>query len=230
MMSDRIGGSRAAGDGVHRRLPPPRATGRALAVRRATWLARATVGWNVVEAVVALVAGVAAGSISLVGFGIDSTIEVSAAVVVLWRLGKEAGDDCVSPVDRRATRLVAGAFGALAGYVAVTAVGQLVTRQPPDTSTVGIVLAALSLLVMPVLARAKGRLAPALGSTAVAAEARQTMLCAWLSAVVLAGLVLHALAGWWWADPVAALGVAGVAAVEGVRTWRADALEDTCCA
>lgn len=225
-MSERVSDVPVADHGVHQDRPP---SSRALAVRRANVLAWATVGWNVVEGVVALVAGVAAGSISLVGFGIDSSIEVSAAVVVLWRLRKETGDHCVAPDDRRATRLVAAAFGALAAYVTVTAASQLVTGQPPDTSTVGIVLAALSLVVMPALARAKARLAPVLGSRAVAAESRQTMLCAWMSAVLLVGLALHAVAGWWWADPVAALGVAGVAAFEGVRTWRADALEDTCC-
>lgn len=227
-MSGRIDAPQAAGGIVGRRRPPA-VTDRALAVRRATWLTRATVGWNVVEGAIALAAGAAAGSISLVGFGLDSGIEVSAAVVVLWRLGQERADHCMSTADRRATRLVAIAFGALAGYVAVTAVAQLVTRQQPDASIVGVVLAALSLVVMPSLARAKARLAPALGSAAVAAEARQTLLCAWLSAVVLVGLALHAVLGWWWADPIAALGVAAVATIEGVGTWRAESLEDTCC-
>jgi divalent metal cation (Fe/Co/Zn/Cd) transporter len=106
---------------------------------------------------------------------------------------------------------------------------QLATAQAPESSGVGVVLASVSLVVMPALARAKARLAPALGSTAVASEARQTLLCAWLSAVVLVGLLLNAVAGWWWADPVAALGVAGVATLEAVRAWRAESLDDTCC-
>lgn len=203
---------------------------RTRAVRRATWLTRATIGWNAVEGVVAVVAGVAAGSASLVGFGLDSGIEVSAAVVVAWRLAQERRHGCMLPADRRATRGIALAFLGLATYVSVAAVGQLVAAQPSDTSATGIVLAGLSLVVMPALARAKAQLAPALGSAAVASEARQTLVCAWLSAVLLAGLALHALVGWWWADPVAALGVAGLAVVEGVRAWRAETLEDTCCA
>lgn len=203
---------------------------RPVAVRRATWLARATIGWNAVEGVVAVAAGVAAGSVSLVGFGLDSGVEVAAALALAWRLRQERRGGCMADVDRRATRLIALAFAALAGYVGVEAAGQLVGGQPPDASAVGILIAGLSLAVMPALARAKARLAPALGSRAVAAEARQTMLCAALSAVLLVGLGLNAVLGWWWADPLAGLGIAALAGVEAVRTWRADSLEDTCCA
>lgn len=206
------------------------AADRRRAVRRATWLTRATIGWNAGEGVVAVTAGVAAGSTSLVGFGLDSAIEVSAALILAWRLRQERRSGCMAAIDQRATRMIALAFGALAGYVSVEAVTQLVERREPDASVVGIALAALSLLVMPVLARAKSRLAPVIGSTAVASEARQTALCAWLSAVLLLGLTANAVVGWWWADPTAALGVALVAGVEAVRTWRADSLDDTCCA
>jgi divalent metal cation (Fe/Co/Zn/Cd) transporter len=131
--------------------------------------------------------------------------------------------------DRRATRLIAVSFGALAAYVAVQGVTDLVTGAKPESSVVGVVLTALSLAVMPTLARAKRRLAPALGSRAVASEANQTSLCAALSAVALVGLGLNATVGWWWADPVAALVIGGLAANEAVRTWRAESLEDTCC-
>jgi divalent metal cation (Fe/Co/Zn/Cd) transporter len=203
---------------------------RAAVVRRARWLNVVTIGWNSVEGVVAVLAGVAAGSVSLVGFGFDSAIEVSAAVVLAWRLRQEHRDGCMQDSDWRATRAIAISFVALAIYVGVGAVRDLVDGSRPDASTVGIVLAALSLLVMPFLARAKRRLAPALGSQAVVADAKQTNLCALLSAVVLVGLGANALLGWWWADPAAGLGIAFLAATEAVRTWRSESLEDTCCA
>ena len=199
------------------------------AVRRARGLNRLTIGWNVAEAFVALGAGVAAGSVSLIGFGLDSTIEVSAAVVLAWRLRQETREDCTQTSDRTATRLIAVSFAVLALYVGVQAALDLVNRAAPEASRVGIALTALSLLVMPLLARAKGRLAPVLGSRAVEAEAAQTNLCAVLSGVVLVGLAANAALGWWWADPTAALLVAAIAAVEARRTWRADQLTDTCC-
>jgi divalent metal cation (Fe/Co/Zn/Cd) transporter len=202
-------------------------TARDRALRTARRLNVATLGWNVVEAVVAISAALAAGSLSLLAFGLDSCIEVSGALVLSWRLARERRDGCRQPDDRRATRALA--FFALAGYVGVESVISLVRSDRPSASTVGIVLASLSLLVMPLLARAKRRLAPALGSRAQEREAQQTQLCAVLSAVVLVGLGLNAAFGWWWADPVAALVVAGLAALEGVRSWRATSLEDTCC-
>lgn len=179
---------------------------------------------------VALSAGVAAGSVSLVGFGLDSVIEVSASVILAWRLAQERRGGCMAEGDRRATRAIAVSFAALAGYVWVVGVVDLTAGREPDASVVGIVLATLSLLVMPWLARAKRALAPALGSRAAASEADQTALCAVLSGVVLVGLALNATAGWWWADPVAALFVGGLAAREAVATWRAESLADTCCA
>ncbi len=205
-------------------------TDRDRALRSARRLNVATLGWNAVEAVVALSAAIAAGSLSLLAFGLDSCIEVSGALVLSWRLARERRDGCRQPDDRRATRALAFCFFALAGYVAVQSVISLVRSDEPSVSTVGIVLTSLSLLVMPLLARAKRRLAPALGSRAQEREAQQTQLCAVLSGVVLLGLGLNAAFGWWWADPVAALVVAGLAALEGVRSWHATSLEDTCCA
>ena len=203
---------------------------RQAAVTRSRRLNRLTIGWNVAEGVVALAAGIAAGSVSLVGFGLDSGIEVSAAVILAWRLGKERTHDCMADFDRRATRLIAVSFAALAVYVGVESIDHLLAGDRPDASPVGIVLAALSLFSMPLLARAKRRLAPVLGSRAVASEAKQTWLCGVMSAVLLVGLLLNAALDWWWADPAAGLGIAGIAGLEGLRTWRADALEDTCCA
>ena len=214
---------------THRHGGAPGLGQRDRAVRRARWLNVATIGWNSLEGVVAVAAGLAAGSVSLVGFGFDSAIEVSAALVVTWRLAQERRGGCTQWSDRAATRAIAVSFAVLAGYVAVEAVRDLAGGTEPDASVVGVILAGLSLLVMPWLARAKRRLGPTLGSTAVVADAKQTNLCALLSGVVLVGLGANAVAGWWWADPTAGLVIAGLAAVEAVRTWRADALGDTCC-
>jgi divalent metal cation (Fe/Co/Zn/Cd) transporter len=201
---------------------------RPAAVGRARALNRFSLAWNVIEAGLALAAGIAAGSISLVGFGLDSVVEVSASVALAWRLAQE-GKGCTQPDDRRATRLVALSFGALAAYVAVEAIRDLVDGHHPEASAIGVALAVASLLVMPWLARAKRAVAPVLGSQAQAAEADQTALCALLSAVLLVGLVANAALGWWWADAVAALGIAALAARAAVTTWRAESLADTCC-
>jgi divalent metal cation (Fe/Co/Zn/Cd) transporter len=208
----------------------PTAAARRAAVVRSRQLNRLTIGWNAAEGVVAVVAGTLAGSVSLVGFGLDSGIEVSAAVILAWRLGKERQAGCMADFDRRATRLIAVSFALLAAYVGVESVRDLIGRHEPETSIVGIILAGLSLVVMPLLARAKRRLAPVLGSRAAASEANQTSLCALLSAVLLVGLGLNAVLGWWWADPVAGLLIASLAGTEAVRTWKAEALADTCCA
>jgi divalent metal cation (Fe/Co/Zn/Cd) transporter len=202
---------------------------RSAALRRANVLNVVTIAWNAVEGVVAVAAGVVAGSVSLVGFGLDSGIEVSAALILAWRLRQERAGVCSQEADRRAQRLVALSFAALATYVGYEAVTDLAVGERPDVTVVGIVLAALSLAVMPVLARAKSRLAPVLGSRAAQAEASQTDVCAWLSAALLIGLGAHAAFGWWWADPVAALAIAGIAAWMAKVTWTADSLEDTCC-
>ncbi len=204
-------------------------TTRTEAVTRQKRLTGTTIGWNVVEGVVAVAAGIAAGSVSLIGFGLDSGIEVSAAVVLAWRLAQERRTGCKQDVDKRAQRLIATSFAALTLYVGVESIRDLAMADRPDESPVGIVLAALSLVVMPFLARAKRRLAPLMGSRAVDAEAKQTLLCAFLSGALLVGLSANAALGWWWADPLAGLFIAGAAGYETVNTWRADSLEDTCC-
>ena len=214
---------------AHTHVAVERRSPRADAVRRATFLNRVTLGYNAIEAVIALTAGVVAGSISLVGFGLDSVVEVSASLIVTWRLAAERRTGCTQDTDRVATRAIAVSFLVLALYVGFDAVSRLVHGEEPDVTVVGIVLTAVSLAVMPFLARAKRRVAPALGSRAQQAEADQTRLCAYMSAVVLAGLLANAALGWWWADPLAAVGIACLALVEAVRTWRAESLEDTCC-
>ena len=210
-------------------LQPP-AGERARALARAQVLNRLTIGWNAVEGVVAVTAGVLAGSVSLVGFGVDSGIEVSAALILAWRLRQERHGGCMQDDDRLATKAIAISLGLLATYVAVEGTRDLLSGARPEVSYAGIAIAALSLAVMPALARAKRRLAPALGSRAVEADAAQTNICALLSGVLLVGLGANAAFGWWWADPVSALGIAVLAGWEGVRTWRAEGLEDTCCA
>lgn len=185
--------------------------------RQLEWL---TIAWNCAECFIAVVAGWLAGSIALVGFGIDSAIEVASAVALLWRL-QHAG----AARDQKALRIVGVCFLALAAYVATDAGLMLVRRQAPEESLTGIVLSLLSLAVMPVLARAKRRVAGQLNSAAMEADARQTDLCAWLSAILLAGLLLNALLGWWWADPAAALAMTPIIAREGL-----DALRGKTCA
>ena len=212
--------------GVAGRLAPGE---RDAAVARARRLNQVSLAWNVAEGVVAMIAGLAAGSVSLIGFGIDSGIEVSAALILAWRLHQERRSGCMVGYDRTATRLIAVAFVALAGYVWVDAVGDLAGRARPSASVPGLVLAVASVILMPRLARAKRALAPALGSQAVSADAQQTSLCAVLSAVLIGGVGLNTLFGWWWADPVAALAIGALALEAGRRLWRADSLADTCC-
>lgn len=186
---------------------------------RAVWLAWATIAWNVVEAAVSIWAGLAAGSTALVGFGIDATIETLAATVVLWQLWDQ---DLAEAREQRALRLIGISFFLLAAYIAVESVRDLLTVSEPETSGVGIAITGLSLLVMPGLALAKRRVGQAMDNAVVLADAQETLLCAWLSAIVLAGLALNAVFGWWWADPVAALGVAYLAVGEGREAWAGD--------
>ena len=177
-------------------------------LRRAVWLAAVTVAYNLVEAAIALFAGVRAGSIALVGFGLDSVIELAAGAVVLWRLRLEvrgAADAHVEEVERKVTRFVGVTLIALGVYVVVQSVWILWTRQAPEESWLGIVLAVLSLLIMPLLGWGKLRAASQIGSAALRAEAKETFACAYLSFALLLGLGANAFAGWWWADPVAAL-------------------------
>lgn len=203
---------------------------RARLVHRARLLAWVGLGWHGIEAAIAIGAGVAAGSIALVGFGADSLIEMVAGLVVLWRFATR------SPLaERRAQQLIAVSFYALAAYVGVEALRSLIGGDEPAVSWVGIGLSIFTLATMPPLAIAKARVADALGSSATKSESRQTMLCAYLSAGLLVGLGLNALAGWWWADPVTALAIAAVAVEEGRGAWRGDscctapiALEDGC--
>ena len=190
---------------------------------RAVRLAWATIVWNVVEAVVAIGAGTAASSIALIGFGLDSTVEVMSAVVIVWQFRGLAEDR-----ERRALKLIAVCFFALAAYVGVQAIIDLLRRVEPKSSTVGIGLAIASLVVMPMLSQAKRRNGNAMGSATVVADSNQTKLCAYLSAILLAGLILNATAGWWWADPVAALAIAGLAVNEGREAWRGEMCDDCC--
>ena len=183
--------------------------------RRSTWLVMATITWNVVEATVALIAGASANSSALFGFGLDASIEVCAAVVALWYL-KGVDEDR----ERLALRLIALSFFALAAYVTIDGVRDLVSKSEPETSTIGIIIASLSLLVMPSLARAKRITGERLNSRALIAESKQTKLCTYLSAILLAGLVIRATLGWTWADPVAAIGIAVLAVREGRESWR----------
>lgn len=188
--------------------------------QRAAALAWLTVAWNVVEAVVAILAGRAAGSLVLVGFGLDSTVEVASAAVLIWQF---SGLD--EEREQRALRLIGLSFFALATYVAVQAVIDIVSGDEPDSSAVGIGLAIASLIVMPLLATAKQRTGRRLGSVTVTADSQQTWLCTYLSVVLLAGLVLNTTLGWWWADPLAAVVIARLAVREGIEAWRGDA----CC-
>ncbi len=185
--------------------------------RRLTWL---TIAYNSLEAVASLVAGLLAGSVALVGFGLDSVIEVTASGAALWRLGHDADPRRREIAEHRALRVIGWSFLALAAYVLVDAVRSLAVREVPERSVPGIVIAVASLVVMPLLARAKRRVAAALESRAIRAEARQTDICMYLSAILLGGLVLNALAGWWWADPMAALAMVPLIAWEGRQALR----------
>jgi divalent metal cation (Fe/Co/Zn/Cd) transporter len=184
-----------------------------------------TIAWNLAECVVALVAGFLAGSIALVGFGFDSAIEVTSSLAALWRLSRDDDQDAREHAERQALRLIGACFLLLAAYVFYEAILALVRRQAPEVTVTGIVLAALSLVVMPFLARAKRRVASRLGSGALEAETRQTEVCAYLSAILLGGLTLNAGLGWWWADPAAAIGMAPLIAREGWEAIRGR----TCC-
>ena len=197
---------------------------RAANVRRGRWLEYLTIGWNSLEAVIAIGAGLVAGSIALVGFGLDSIVEVSSGASLLWRLHMDAPEKR-ERAEQIALKLVGVSFLLLAAYVAFDAVKSLVTRETPEASYVGIGLAALSLVVMPLLARAKRKVAASINSRALQADSRQTDICAYLSAILLGGLLLNALCGWWWADPVAALVMTPIIVKEGVEALRGE----TCC-
>ena len=189
--------------------------------RRALWLEYFTVGWNVVEAVVAIVAGVIAGSVALIGFGADSTIEVISAVGLLWRLWRAGPHATVSEegaAEKGALYVVAVTFFLLAMYIAWEAVTSLVSQEEPLTSPVGIILAVLSLAVMPTLAVVKQRVGKEMGSRALVADSKETWVCSYLSLTLLLGVGAYAVVGWWWADPVGALAMLPVIIWQGWET------------
>ena len=188
--------------------------------RQAIRLEYFTIGWNSLEAVVAITAGVLAGSIALVGFGLDSVIETVSGTALLWRLRQRA--DLEAAAERRALRLVGLTFFALAAYVSYESISDLWLGHRSRESLVGIILAAVSLMVMPLLGRAKRRVGRQLGSRALLADGMQTYLCSYLSFTLLLGLNLNAWAGWWWADPVAALAMVAFMVHEGVEAFHGD--------
>lgn len=190
--------------------------------RRSLHLAYATAGYNLLEGVVAVAAGVAASSVALLGFGLDSFVEVSSALVVIWQFRSRVPE----ARERLALRLIAVSFFALAAWVTVDAVRSLLGSEQAETSPVGIGIAAVSVVVMPLLVWVKRRTGRELGSATVVADSMQTMLCTYLSAIVLVGLLANATLGWWWADPVAALVIAAVAVREGVEAWRGEQCDD----
>jgi divalent metal cation (Fe/Co/Zn/Cd) transporter len=200
-------------------LPLPDVERRQL-VRRAQLLAWSSLVIITLEGVIGIAAGIAAGSIALIGFGIDSAIEGLASVIVIWRFWGARGHS--ETAERRAQQLVAVSFFLLAPYIAIEAVRALVGGDESSLSWVGIGLALMSLLLMPWLGVAKQRVGRRLGSTATAGEGTQNILCAFMAAALLAGLLANAVLGWWWADPVAALVIAGIAVREGQKAWRGD--------
>jgi len=185
-----------------------------------------TIAWNLIEGLVAVVAGAIAGSISLVGFGVDSFIEVTSGAVLLWRMNADADEHRRERIEQVSLRLVGGCFLVLAAYVGYEAVSSLVEKKAPEHSLPGIILACISLVVMPLLSRAKRRVGTGLNSRAMAADAKQTEFCTYLSAILLGGLLLNMAANVWWADPVAALVMVPIIAKEGLDGLQAKA----CCA
>lgn len=191
--------------------------------QRGVRLEYVTIAWNSIEGLIAIVSGLMAGSIALFGFGLDSAIEVFSGAVLLWRLTSRP--EQTQKTERMAIRLVGASFLALGAYVAYESIATLLSREAPQRSVVGIGLAIASLVGMPILARAKRRVAASLGSRALRADSRQTDFCAYLSAILLGGLLLNALVHWWWADPLAALVMVPFIGKEGVEGLRGE----TCC-
>ena len=187
-----------------------------------------TIAWNSLEGLVAVIAGALAGSISLVGFGIDSFIEVTSGATLLWRMAVDAEEQSRERNERLSLRIVGTCFLALSAYIAYESVSDLITRKAPEHSIPGIILACVSLLVMPILSRAKKRVGKELGSAAMNADARQTDFCMYLSAILLVGLLLNAVLGWWWADPAAALIMVPIVAKEGFDGVKGKACCDSC--
>jgi len=210
--------------------PAKLAAARHSTVRRGILLSYATIGYNSLEAIGSLIAGLLAGSVALVGFGIDSVIEVIAGVAAQWRLRTDADLSRRFRSELLTLRIVGWCFVALAVYVVTDSVKSLYLAEEPDRSWFGVLILALSVIVMPGLAWAKRRVALRMQSTALEAEAKQTSLCAYLSVIALAGVGLNALFGWWWADPVAALAMVPIIVREGIDGLRGQPHEhDTCC-
>lgn len=199
---------------------------RAIQVQRGLSLEYFTIAYNSLEGLIAIAFGIVAGSIALVGFGLDSVIEVTSGAALIWRLRADSHTATRERREQTALRIVGICFLALAGYVAFEAVESLWLREAPSRTVPGIVLAVASMIVMPILAHAKRRVAGYIGSSALTADAKQTELCTYLSAILLGGLLLNATLGWWWADPVAALAMAPIMVKEGRTALRGE----TCCA
>jgi divalent metal cation (Fe/Co/Zn/Cd) transporter len=187
-----------------------------------------TIGWNTLEGLVAVIAGAIAGSISLVGFGIDSFIEVTSGAALLWRMSVDAEVHSRETNERRTLRIVGICFLALAAYIAYESASDLIAKRAPEHSLPGIILAIVSLIVMPLLSRAKKKIGNKLGSAAMTADAKQAEFCTYLSAILLAGLLLNSTFSWWWADPVAALIMVPIIAKEGIDGIQGKACRDCC--
>ena len=203
-------------------MPKEMVLDRAAIAARGRRLEYFTIAWNCLEGAVAVIAGLFAGSVSLVGFGIDSFIEVTSGAALLWRMSVDADLHRRERNERISLRTVGLCFIALAAYIGYESIADLIRQQAPDHSIPGIVLACVSLLVMPLLSRAKRKVATALGSAAMHADAKQTDFCVYLSAILLGGLLLNALFGLWWADPLAALIMAPIIAKEGIEGVRGE--------
>ncbi|HEV8218531.1 MAG TPA: cation transporter [Gemmatimonadaceae bacterium] len=205
-----------------------RSDARAALVRRGQQLSRLSLAYNSLEAIVSLIVGAMAGSISLIGFGADSVIEVSSSVAALWRLRADADFVRRARVEAITLRLIGLSFLGLTLYILIDAGHALYLREAPEKTVPGIFIAAASVVIMPLLARAKRRVGIRLGSRALTADAMQTSLCTWLSAIVLLGVGLNALLGWWWADPMAALCMTPIIAKEGIEGLRGEEHCDDC--
>lgn len=198
---------------------------RAALVRRGRYLEYFTIGYNSLEGLIAIGAGLIAGSIALVGFGFDSLIEVTSGAILVWRLNADVDEARRERIEAISVRLVGVCFMLLAIYITYDSAKSLIKREAPHESIVGIVLAAVSVVVMPLLVRAKRKVARGINSGALMADSKQTELCTYLSAILLAGLLLNAFVGWWWADPVAALIMVPIIVKEGIEGLRGE----TCC-
>jgi divalent metal cation (Fe/Co/Zn/Cd) transporter len=199
---------------------------RTTVVRHGRRLEYVTIAWNGIEGLVAVVSGVIAGSISLVGFGIDSFIEVTSGWVLLWRMSVDSNVHRREAHEKRALRFVGACFFLLAGYIAYDSIVDFWSKRAPEHSIAGIILACVSLVVMPLLSRAKRRVGHAMGSRAMHADARQTEFCAYLSGILLVGLLLNTFLGWWWADALAAVIMVPIIAKEGIDGLRCKACDD----